>query len=283
MAGAAKDNSQAVKQKVSSGSFTTGYATKIRGNDKYWEEYDSQGRKSKAPQEQIKRKDFMAVMNMLDLKNSQDHNNTSIIKSTKQRREVFTDGLQLGKQDVRKKMVSSDSIKNEQHTKKYMHKEPATTTSLKAKRHHTAKELSPVTSNHKTLSKHKGKHRRHKLHEENPADLGGILHEKLKNWSPHIDSNGKGKIPFLNSKSKSYDLLKGQADQTTSNNNSLRHSGSLEIPNSEIYISLEKKSPQEKEECIKQSKANFFSDNGELHDSTLCENTKGPEDYQNFS
>ena len=282
MAGAANDNSQAVNQKVSSDPFATGHATKVRGNDKYLEEYDYQGRKSKAPQEKIKRKDFMAVMNMLDFKNSQDHNNTSLIKSTKQRREFFTDGFQMGKQDARK-MVPSDDIKNEQHYKKYMHKESVATTSVKSKKHHIAKELSPATSSQETLSKHKRKHGRQKLHEEKPADLGGILHDKLKHWSPHVDSNVKGRIPFLNSKSKSYDLLKGKPDQTTSNNNSLLHSGSLEIPNSEIYISLEKKSPQEKEECIKQSKANFFNDYAELHDSTLCENTKGPEDYQNFS
>ena len=273
-----KTKRMTVKQKDYLGLIAPQHATKLWGNDKdVLKTYDPQNERKKDTQEKVKQKDLMTLINMKDDKNSLDGKNKSLVKSTKQRRAIFMDGYQVGSQDLKARMVFSGSDMNHKHNKERENKREAANASAKVKRFYFSKE----GPSYHTLPKHESKHRRQKLHEENPVDLGAVLHDKLKNWSPHTGPNVKVRLPIFGSTSKSYDLLKAKEDKTFSN--SLESKKPSTVTNSEIYISLEKKTPQEKKDYIKQSNPKLFDDYAELCNLSPCEKAECPEDDQNYS
>ena len=289
MAKQSKEKRTMVKQKDYLGLIAPAHATKLWGKDKHMLKVnDPTNERGNNSQVKVKQNDLMTLITMKDGGDTadgkmKDGKNKSLVKSTKQRRDLFTDGYQAVNQNTNKRTVFSDSDMTHKQNKERSDKEMTVKTTAKVKRFHSPREVSTVLQNCHTSPKQGSKHGRRQLNEENPVDLGAILHDRIKNWSPHIGSSVKGKIPFVGSSSKSYDLLKGNEDVTRSISSSLESKQSNADGNTEIYISLEKKSPREKKDCINQSKAKLFSDYVELNDSSSFDGIDRNEDEHTYS
>ena len=263
-----EDKRKIVEQKGYLGLVAPQLATKAWANDKAkLHTIDPKNKSQKDSRMKVKQKDLMTLVNMRKDNISEDSKHKSLVKSTTQRRELFIDGYQLRNQDLKKRIIFSSSDMDPKQKERFKDKETTTKLSAKVKRFYASNDVSSHT-----LPKYASKCGRRRLYEENPTDLGAVLHDRLKNWSPHIGSNLKGKLSFVSGTSKSYDLLKGKGDEAFAN--SMRPKKSSASASTEIYISLEKKSLQEKKDYIKQSKATLFNDYVELYDSTVGNNVE---------
>ena len=247
-----------VKQKDYLALIAPQHAIKLWGNDKdMLKTNDPQNEIKKDTRQKVKQKDLLTLMKMQDDKDSQDGRNKSLLKSTKQRREIFTDGYQVESQELKKRMVFTGSDMNHKQERKQEKESKRAPSNASTK---VKKNVSKEGQSYLTLPKHESKYRHQKLNEETRVDLGTVLHDRLKNWSPHIGLN-KVKLPTFGSTSKSYDVLKAKEEKAPPK--SLESKKSSTVTNSEIYISLEKKSLQEKED-IKQSNPQLFNDYAEF-------------------
>ena len=272
----AMDNKQKrrkVKQKDYIGLVNPPHASELWGHNKDVLKH-SEKRTKKGEQMKVKLEDYLSVLKMMSPEHSSDkHGNKSLLKSTKQRREIFTDGFQSKPQDPRKRAVFLESnVKEKEKEEKNIGMK-----SVKVKRYHSPREVSKVLEDC-TSPKHQQRHGRRHLEEENPLDFGAYLHDKFSSWLPKAKASVKEKMPVVTGSSGSYDLLKGQAEADKSLSNS---SGSKDLTKSdcsekEIYISLEKKTPREKNECINKSMPKLlkgYETLTEVHDGNVSAET----------
>lgn len=280
MAKESKEKRKKVKQKDYLGLVASAHASDLWGHNREMLQVNdfSKNDKGKSNQVKVKQKDLMTLIKLRDDEVHKEGKNKSLIKNSKERREVFTDGFQSKNHDHHKRMVFSGSdMTHKQSTGKDDKKGTADPTAI-VKRYHSPREISGVRKDSQTYGKKYG--HRHRLEEENPVDFGSILLDRIKNWSPHTRSNVKGKMHLIGGRSKSYDLLKGNDSMNQSCLSTPKSNETCAAKDNEIYISLEKKTPREKKDYIDQSKAKLFKDYLESAESSFDENEEGKQEIE---
>eukprot|EP00112_Aurelia_sp_Birch-Aquarium-sp1_P022088 Seg611.8 transcript_id=Seg611.8/GoldUCD/mRNA.D3Y31 product="hypothetical protein" protein_id=Seg611.8/GoldUCD/D3Y31 len=214
---------------------------------------------NKEKQLKVKQSDFQVLMSM---KETADHDNDGhrkkqSRKSTKEKGESSASSFGSLNQVAEKRIVFPDKASRLQNNRYE---------SIPTKSYHSPREVSELVKKGHSSSTHQRRQGRRPLKEENPVDFGAMMHDRLRTWTPRVGESVKGKVPFMNGNSKSYDLLKEQ----TSLDNSMSHSsGSKDTARNsgkEIYISLEKKSIPEKNDHIRQLNPDICQDLVEIRD-----------------
>eukprot|EP00794_Sanderia_malayensis_P005242 gene5242-5906_t len=210
---------------------------------------NSKGGKEKDQRIKVKQADLMAVLNASrpDVKSPRVHQE----KSASMKRQIFTNGVERTASSEARKRAIFQGQRNG-HAEK--------NSEFEIKRYHSLNEVSEILDKFSSPKGERRKCERRKLKEENPVDLGGIVMDKIlsrkhrqanKEVTTEEEDTIKRRMPFFN-KSKNYDLMKEQKsldkrESSASKNRHKKHS------TEEIFISLDKKSPHEKENLIRET------------------------------
>ena len=231
---------------------------------------------NKEKQLKVKQSDFQVLMSMKEAADHdrERHRKKQSRKGTKETGDELVSSIGSMNQALEKRIIFPDKesrLQNNEHE------------SIPMKSFHSPREVSELVKKNHSSSIRQLRHGRRPLKEENPVDFGAMIHDRLRTWTPHVGASVKGKMPFMNGNSESYDLLKEQMSM----DNSLSHSSSSKdtARNSgkEIYISLEKKSIPEKNDQIRQMNADICKDLVEIQERNDNEIAVDSGNHQEYS
>lgn len=228
-------------------------------------EAKSQEKNSKEGKVKVKTKDLTRVINIL--KTEEQHRKPT--KSSKQKRDIFTDGWKTADlEEPRKRIVTFTQEdlaekKPNPHVKR-LHS-PREISSLDVKRYQSPREISSMLEESHSPTMRRKKQGRTQLREENPVDLGSVIRDRLSSFKKGSKNTiiVKPKMPFFNGSSKKYNISKehGAKYETLEKQTSKPKHAKIQPRHSEdeIFISLEKKSPEQKKKLMNEKIPEIFS------------------------
>ncbi len=202
----------------------------------------------------VKQKDLLEVINVSNLSDKRSTDKSFNEKASVQKRYVFTNGFETtNKPEPTRRIVFQPKTKYEISGKPCPEM---------VKRYHSPNEISQVLEKCSSPVRARRKHERTRLKEENPVDFGSMIMDRfssVKNKKSNKDTTSikRNKMPIFNGNSKQYDLVK---EQKIFNEKELSFSGGTHSQSEEeIFISLDKKSPREKDDMINENMPEILS------------------------